>query len=98
MRSPSPYEFGQAQWIAGQWREGRSSRVVDDRDPYTGDTLASLQLADQTDLDDASAFHRAAPILETRRAEIIHWLVHEAGSTCIKGALADPLAGSWGGG
>jgi aldehyde dehydrogenase (NAD+) len=107
MPSSSPYEFGRAQWIAGQWRHGRSSRVATDRDPYSGDTVAEFRLADQTDLDDAyraaaaaqrawsaavpadraGVLHRAAHVMEARRAEVLHWLVHEAGSTRIKAAL-----------
>ena len=107
MSTPSRYEFNEAQWIGGQWRDGRSARVSTDRDPYSGDTVARLRLADQTDLDDAfqaaraaqgdwanalpaervAVLHRASHLMEARRDEILHWLVHEAGSTRIKAAL-----------
>ncbi|HVK76630.1 MAG TPA: aldehyde dehydrogenase family protein [Kofleriaceae bacterium] len=43
--------------IAGAWRRGRSGALVSDRDPYTGEVLAEISLADATDVDDA---YRAA--------------------------------------
>jgi aldehyde dehydrogenase (NAD+) len=39
--------------IAGTWRAGRSGMRSADRDPYTGDTLVEIVLADATDVDEA---------------------------------------------
>jgi aldehyde dehydrogenase (NAD+) len=43
----------QGQYIRGRFRPGRSTRNWEDRDPFTGELLATLQLADRTDLDEA---------------------------------------------
>jgi len=75
-----------------------------DTDPYTGETLTEIVLADGHDVGDAyAAAHKAqfawaqalpaqrasvlvrcATIIETRREEIVGWLVRETGSTRIK--------------
>ncbi|MBN1237200.1 MAG: aldehyde dehydrogenase family protein [Gammaproteobacteria bacterium] len=41
------------QWIAGQWRSGRGTGRLIDRNPYNGDVLVELAHADQRDLDEA---------------------------------------------
>ncbi|MFF3036659.1 MULTISPECIES: aldehyde dehydrogenase family protein [Arthrobacter] len=41
------------QFIAGEWREGRSHKASPDTNPYTGEELLTLQLASSEDLDDA---------------------------------------------
>lgn len=48
------------QFIGGEWRAGKSSDVAPDLDPYSGDTLAEIRLADRQDLDDAYRAARAA--------------------------------------
>ena len=39
--------------MAGQWRKGGSGRKLDVVDPYSGDTLLSLPMANHADLDEA---------------------------------------------
>ena len=95
------------QFINGQWRAGRTGKTNPDLDPYTGQAILNIVLADSKDLDDAfqaaqraqrswasalpseraAVFRRAAIILETRKDEIISWLIREAGSTRIKANL-----------
>lgn len=63
--------------IAGQWRVGRDGRTADDIDPYTGEVLVSLPLADAADVDAAfTAASAAQPgweaTLPTERAEVFH--------------------------
>ena len=41
------------QFISGQWREGKSDSVIADRDPYSGDVIATFKLASAADLDEA---------------------------------------------
>ncbi len=50
---PSPYDGFEQMPIGGRWREGRGDRVSEDRDPYTGDVLVRIRLADEHDLDEA---------------------------------------------
>lgn len=45
------------QYIDGRWRLGRSSKIVKDLNPYTGETLLEIPSADESDIDDA---YRAA--------------------------------------
>jgi aldehyde dehydrogenase (NAD+) len=102
-----PYTGFEFQYIGGGWRPGHTGRVEKDLDPYTGETLTELALADRTDLDEAYHFaaeaqpewaamapgrragimRRAAAVMETRREEIMNWLIREAGSTRIKARL-----------
>jgi aldehyde dehydrogenase (NAD+) len=55
--SPQRYRF-ESQFIAGAWRRGRSGRMLRDVDPYTGETLHELALADIGDVD--AAYQAAA--------------------------------------
>jgi aldehyde dehydrogenase (NAD+) len=43
----------EGQYIQGSFRAGSSGQHREDRDPFTGELLATLQLADRRDLDDA---------------------------------------------
>ncbi|MDB5901432.1 MAG: yfmT 1 [Betaproteobacteria bacterium] len=54
---PRRYRFD-SQFIAGAWRRGRSGRTLRDVDPYTGETLDELALADIGDVD--AAYEAAA--------------------------------------
>ncbi len=47
------YDDFHLQYIAGEWREGSTSRYFDSIDPYTGKTLATIKMADKNDLDAA---------------------------------------------
>src|SRR3954464_12709518 len=35
------------------WRQGKSGRVLEDRDPYTDEVIARIAMADESDLDEA---------------------------------------------
>lgn len=105
--TPACYTRFEQLWIDGQWRQGQSKRVNQDRNPYTGDLLVEIPQADRADLDAAyaaaakaqpawaaltpgeraSMMRKVATILEARHAEIITWLIQEAGSTRIKATL-----------
>ena len=39
--------------VNGEWRHGRAGQEAEDRDPYTGEVLLRVPLADERDLDDA---------------------------------------------
>lgn len=41
------------QYIGGEWREGRSDRVYEDVNPYSGEVLTSIRLASTVDIDEA---------------------------------------------
>ena len=104
MNNPPVYDNLTLQPIAGQWRAGNAGRSLDVTDPYTGETLLSVPMANRQDLDDAyrkaeaaqlewaamgpaaraTIMHRAVEIFDARKAEIMDWLIREAGSTRIK--------------
>jgi aldehyde dehydrogenase (NAD+) len=46
--------------IAGQWRPGRSGQTGTDTDPWSGDTITEIPLADAADLDEAFTAAAAA--------------------------------------
>ncbi len=48
------------QLIGGVWREGRGRRMLEDRDPYTGEVLCRYRSAGPEDVDDAYAAAGAA--------------------------------------
>ena len=52
---PQPYQNLDLQPIAGAWRAGSSGRHMEVVDPYTGQSLLRLALADRADLDAAYA-------------------------------------------
>lgn len=63
------------QYIAGQWRAGKSGKTLADTDPFNGDTLAKISLANEQDLNDA--YHAAeqaqkawAQTLPAQRSEV----------------------------
>lgn len=58
--TPARYDGFDRMPIAGTWREGSSERTATDTDPYTGETLTELRLADADDLDRAYAAAREA--------------------------------------
>lgn len=55
--APTPYAGFDGQYIDGVWRPGRQGGRLVDVDPYTGETLAEIAKADESDLDEA---YRAA--------------------------------------
>src|SRR4051794_28630165 len=60
--APARYDNIGRMLIAGMWRLGSSGKVSQDRDPYSGETLMEIALANAQDLDDAYvAAERAQP-------------------------------------
>ena len=51
----SAYDGFDTMPIGGRWRAGSSGRSKADTDPWSGDTLTEIPLADAGDLDDAYA-------------------------------------------
>jgi len=47
------YAISGDQYINGTWRTGRSTRRLDDRNPFNGERLLEMPLASVVDLDDA---------------------------------------------
>ena len=45
------------QFIAGEWRTGSTDKILVDRNPYDGSTVAEFNVASVADIDDA---YRAA--------------------------------------
>jgi aldehyde dehydrogenase (NAD+) len=52
--APKPYTF-EGQYIDGEWRPGRSGKLLQDTDPYTGAVIHQVIGADKTDVDEAYA-------------------------------------------
>jgi aldehyde dehydrogenase (NAD+) len=46
--------------IAGQWRAGRAGRAAPDADPWSGQVITEIPLADAADLDEAFGAAAAA--------------------------------------
>jgi aldehyde dehydrogenase (NAD+) len=55
------------QYIGGTWRDGKSQKVLADRNPYNGKTIAEFKLASLADLDEA---YRAAAAAQKVWAEV----------------------------
>lgn len=55
------------QFIGGAWRDGSSPKVLTDRNPYNGKTIASFKLANRSDLDEA---YRAAAAAQKIWAQV----------------------------
>ncbi|MGY2081910.1 aldehyde dehydrogenase family protein [Modestobacter sp. SYSU DS0657] len=53
--APTRYDGFDRMPIAGTWRAGRAGRTATDTDPYTGETLTEIPLANAEDLDEAYA-------------------------------------------
>lgn len=58
--APARYDGFDRMPIAGTWRAGSSGKAATDTDPYTGETLTEIQLADADDLDAAYSAAREA--------------------------------------
>src|SRR5207245_9506831 len=55
------------QYIAGVWRNGKSQKVLSDRNPYNGKSIANFKLASLSDLDEA---YRSAAAAQKVWAEV----------------------------
>jgi aldehyde dehydrogenase (NAD+) len=53
--APARYDEFDTMPIAGTWRAGRAGKTATDTDPYTGETLTEIPLANADDLDEAYA-------------------------------------------
>ncbi|MDF7793390.1 aldehyde dehydrogenase family protein [Pseudomonas syringae] len=78
---PAPYAIAGDQYIKGAWRTGRSTRRLEDRDPFNGELLLEMPLASVADLDDAYlAAHNAqiawAQLQPTERSTFIEGLAN----------------------
>ena len=49
--APAHYDGFDRMPIAGTWRAGRAGKTATDTDPYTGETLIEILLANAEDLD-----------------------------------------------
>ena len=74
--APRHYDGFGTMPLAGRWREGSSGKVATDTDPWTGERLAEIPMADTADLDEAlaaaaEAQREWAAALPAHRAEIM---------------------------
>jgi acyl-CoA reductase-like NAD-dependent aldehyde dehydrogenase len=77
------------QYIAGTWRDGKSQKVLADRNPYNGKAIAEFKLASLADLDEA---YRSAAAAQKVWAEVNPFekrAVLEKGITWIEKNEAD---------
>ena len=58
--APARYDGVDKMPLNGEWRGGKSSRVAEDRDPYSNALLVSIALANAQDLDEAFSAAAAA--------------------------------------
>lgn len=47
----NPFVKLNRQYIAGEWRDGASAKVLTDRNPYNGKPICDFKLADKADVD-----------------------------------------------
>ena len=60
--SSAPYTGFERMPIAGKWRSGKSREIYPDTDPYSGEVLTRIPLANDQDLDEAFRFAALAQI------------------------------------
>lgn len=80
---PSHYDGFARMPIAGSWRQGRSDKVAADHDPYSGETLVEIPLADVRDVDEAyraaaACQHRWGATVPQERRDVFERAVHIA--------------------
>lgn len=73
----SDYQSLELQPLAGHWRKGRGERQLQVTDPFSGDQLLTLQMANADDLDEAYSTARQvqpewAATAPSERARILH--------------------------
>ncbi len=54
-------------FVVGERREGRAGKSREDKNPYTGETLVEIPLANAEDLDEAYRASERAPSASARR-------------------------------
>jgi aldehyde dehydrogenase (NAD+) len=65
--APTRYSGFSGQYIAGAWRPGKQGSIETDTDPFSGETLAEIVMANQSDLDEAYQAAAKAQIEWARR-------------------------------
>lgn len=70
------YSGFDGQYMDGAWRPGKQGGIRKDTDPYSGETLAEIVMANESDLDDASRSAAKAQVawaarLPSERAEVM---------------------------
>lgn len=68
---PRPYSGFDGQYINGSWRPGRQGGTLKDTDPYLGETLAEIVMANESDLDEdyqATSQHSASGLRSGRQS------------------------------
>lgn len=78
--STSPYDGFDKQYLAGDWRTGRSGQDYTDTNPFNGDVLVTLPLASQDDVDmayqaAAKAQRDWASCLPGERADVLRRVI-----------------------
>lgn len=68
MSQPIAYQNLHLQYIAGEWRPGRSGRTLEDRSPYDQQLLSAIPMANREDLD--AAYVNAAKAQEAWAASL----------------------------
>lgn len=73
---PKTYSGFDGQYINGSWRPGRQGGKMKDTDPYSGETLAEIAMANKADLDEAyqsaaKAQAEWAALLPSERAAVM---------------------------
>ena len=63
----NPFTKLNKQYIGGTWRDGSSTKVLSDRNPYNGEMIADFKLASLADLDEA---YRAAAAAQKIWADV----------------------------
>ncbi|HZP64637.1 MAG TPA: aldehyde dehydrogenase family protein [Terriglobales bacterium] len=71
------YSGFDGQFIDGHWRPGHRGRTSKDTDPYTGETVAEIAMADLSDVEEAyQSAAKAQPawasVLPAERGEVLH--------------------------
>lgn len=89
------------QYIGGVWRDGKSQKVMQDRNPYDGKHIADFKLANLSDLDEA---YRSAEAVQTTWVDVnpfekrtilekaIAWIEQNEGE--ITNIIIDELGGT----
>ena len=97
----NPFPKLNKQYIGGTWRDGSSKKVLSDRNPYNGQTIADFKLASLADLDEA---YRAAAAAQKIWADVnafekrailekaITWI--EQNEADITGIIIEELGGT----
>jgi len=59
------------QYIAGEWRDGSSSRTLIDRNPFNGSSICEFRLADLADLVGPGITVQPDPLLHQEQFDVV---------------------------